>query len=485
MGKRDWKFWYENALCGSDKRYKEIRREILSNPADTLQILEAVNRVTRKDPAILYNRGIHERAAELARVARKKFLTLDTEQVYKLIDIYNAGLTTNEYGFLFPQMFWGCNRGDAAGARQVVGRIIELIKVRNPATGERDQKNIVPASLLVGFLQELMLLGDPFCYTWDSLVTAAKNGDGEAEQLVLQSIRIPLVHCGNTKFQTRPFPEDVEGMREALRLALGAQFASDSIWCVGVTDQNEPYIGDLIMRVASQARDREADLVMLVEWFRENFTAMEVEAAAKWDEITNRSTKLLRHGGRDRIRLGLRGFASAGYTDLQLFPENLQFPQTRARYWLRNLTGENSSVSFVMRGSTLSTEKPAWFRENDMRVILDKLLAFIAIDCYHRIVVSPERSSIKTGTSRKKVTRTHSDAAVPVVVRPYIRRLQPGFQPSLGAISRYDEARHAELPSGFTFVKEHNRGYAEEVEFTEPLFTYTEEDLGYANGAEQ
>jgi hypothetical protein len=106
---------------------------------------------------------------------------------------------------------------------------------------------------------------------------------------------------------------------------------------------------------------------------------------------------------------------------------------------------------------------------------LDKFLLFVAAECFWRIICGKERKEKIISEGKQRFVKRSGG-----IVRAHLRRLPICWKASDQAITTAQMTLGVLPPSGFTFVQEHLRGDAELKLISNPLFIYSDEDLGYS-----
>jgi hypothetical protein len=232
-------------------------------------------------------------------------------------------------------------------------------------------------------------------------------------------------------------------------------------------------------RILDEIREDQQCLVDFVAWYKGNEQEFLNRQKEMWDEIINQPKYGLRTGGLDRIKIGLAILKRKvhHYQSLQLFPED--FPKAKGKFWLKHFD-DPVSITFELDPLKDALSINFRFDRDDPRAIMNRALYYIALDCYHRIITGKHRKNPSKTLLPASVAKQQLGANITrfAVVRPHFRLLPSGYHASGQAIDHALLGVGYAPPQGFTFVREHERGYAY-IDSIDPLFTYSEDDLGY------
>ncbi|MBI4128804.1 MAG: hypothetical protein HY460_02020 [Parcubacteria group bacterium] len=454
---------------GSSRQVKRLRQSLFEDLEGTLNVLQAIASLSSKNSPYPVCAQTRERMVNLVGAVRRGFTRLTREQLHSFLSRFYAGGKQGRFSFFLGNAICGKPKGEIAGTKRLFRFLCDQFRedlLPDPA----DSRAASLQSSLLYFLWELTNFPPTHILSWSQLVEAAQAGDAEAIQLLKDVILIPAVY-GFDEYEARPYASaGASGEYATLH-----EDISKGIWRFCIPSDAVGFFNGVIAEYSARLVSSQKPLMGLLAWFGAGSDRFQQEAHRMWDDICTRPRYGLRPGGLDRIQIAIEALRDTGYVDLQFFPESMQFPEVQARYWLI-MNGVHTTLRLTLDSPLLSLGNETLFKPGDFRLVMDSLLKFIALHCYWRIVMGDGRKVSLRGRGMRNgdsVPRPHS------VVRPHLRRLPVGYHPSREASTSCKDAFGTSLPSGFTFVQQHARGYEEEVERHAPIFSYTRCDLGY------
>jgi hypothetical protein len=493
MKKQDSQKEFEEII--RQKKGKQIRKimaELFSNIEKSLDFLNSLVSVASSlQPQNTTRRG---ELIQLVKLARQKFASIPISQAKKVLLVYyeevlekgKKGLEPR-YLFEISNILGGSGHGEIEHSKKIIRIAISLLNENPiPSEGREQLKYATGLSFLSGIIALTNIV-----HTWENCIEAFSRGDGEAEQSIKDVIKT-LAFLGASKIQLvpshlwNPQLDLMWGCPEtAFKLIFSEPEAKLPIPSAHALD-----VQKLIRTFYAKLANGQKGIHEITNWFRTNFEVLEVAFARMWTEIINSPKYDVRLGGCDRVAINISELKSKAfdYKELQFIREEYDFPQVRARYWLE-YTGLLCNLNITLRSGILKDYRVSDDADYaDERTTVDLLLSFIAMHCYWKIVTGEKKGTKdRLGLAKiRSATQVESDEDNSqkkegyVLLRPKFRRLPEGHKSSEQAGERALEV-FGRLPySGFTFVKEHERGiYLSQAASTKPIFAYLNSDLGY------
>lgn len=203
---------------------------------------------------------------------------------------------------------------------------------------------------------------------------------------------------------------------------------------------------DLITKM----REQQEDIVRLTTWFKKNLTFFLRDFEHMWSDLLAPKKKYgIRKGGLDQFEVGIKELENAGYTKASLIKEGFDFPEIKARFYLK-MCGSTFQMDYPIKVSKLNSEKLNDFDEN--LKLINMVLTYIAMKSYWQIVTGCNYQSEKNGGEGKGKNGSRTTSWV---VRPFFRPLPNGQRPSKRALALAEEEFGEKPPPGYTFVSQY------------------------------
>lgn len=476
-------FWNNNR-----KALNHFCQYLFDNPDETMEFFLAI--VTFLD---IKKRGdvsgrCYNLASEYSDKARSRFSQLEEDKMSKVISFYHRYFEKQKENgkagaFDISLLLGGAKLGEINHSKRVITKLVKII-LTNPVPDTKDNIKVRKTFEAVSFLLSLIAYTN-ITYTWENFLNLALR-DGDARKVLVDILRL-LLKYGYQGYEVisaerwNPTRDLTIGWPPRALEALG--FINNQVINLPVPEIAVGLVKDIIEQLRQELEDRQKELILLALWFADNRQKFDEIFSKMWQEIKTNPKHGLRPDGKDLVKIDISGMKTFGYTNLQFFNEGLKFPETEVKYWLK----ENDLIySLTLRLDPEKTRLVDNFLKeelgpNHIISLMDQLLAFIALNCYWRIVMAQKGMPFsedpwqKQATGKAKAERLSH--ALATIVRPHFRHLPIGFNASQRAIDRSLGVFKMEPPNGWTFVKKHDRGYIES-ETIIPLFAYSEKDIG-------
>lgn len=413
------------------------------------------------------------------RKIRERFEQLTPETVIQVAHAYGSIAHNRSIMNCFAGVFLNSERGQFDRAAKLFELFHRARKLLWADLGEENLKRYLNLHQMFGEL----LCQAHRCPTWPNLVTAAAKGHSQAVKVV----EMLVFHYGTTatRLAVVPLSQLPPGELQDSTVVITILSGNDSkIIRLPAPDAVADQFADLVNSINRQLAQDQLKLDGLIQWFDCHERDYLEHEAQMWDEIIHQPRYALRTAGADRIKLNVSALRMrhVRYTSLQLFPE--QFPLARAKFWQMEFD-QPVSMSFRLDPRLNSMNPDVVCERSNPRypqTVVDRILYYVALHSYWKIITGKLDEVIRIReASQVKVVRQPGQRPslfrLFQVVRPHFRRLPEGFQASEEA-ERLAAETIGSLPQGFTFVREHERGY-QQVENLPPLFTYHDRDIGY------
>lgn len=461
MKEKDEEYWLWAIKKRPQKVVKMINR-LFENSKKTKEFLEAIIDLL---PTIGKRESSPSEALIFVGLIREKFLQISEKQLFDCFSDEDPNATLN-----FVQLLCGAKAKEEEFERSknVFAKLVGFV-YRNPLPNIEDKKEALATLIPLEWISHLItisLLGITF--TWQNLFTQVQK-DLEAKKILKKLLRLSCLYgygVNITKFSSLSVEEKSLQNFHQLR----TRFFEGILF---VPDELEMVVQAVYQELIREIKEEQKGLLDLLLWFSENFQDIENKYNAMWQEIKENPRYMLRPNGLDKVKLEITALQkSCGYYLLQFFPK--EFPEASVKFWLKGEEDENWSLTMECKFAPLSEFKVRPEMENtDLRVMVDRFLLFVATECLWKIVCGKEKK--EKMADRKSRFVKHSAG----IVRAHLRHLPISFSASEEAKSAAQQFFGVLPPSGFTFVHEHLRGEAIVELTSNPLFAYSEEDLGY------
>lgn len=480
------------------KKLNQICREFFSrNLEENLDFVTALLTLLKKDFSSPLPEKVLTLAKELLAKVRSRFVQLPTERIVAILKVYHRQVMSDtaqhselRFNFDLAQALGGTRREEYRQARRVMEHLVSLVYQYRLPENVRDLKVSDILMQILLFLFGLIALNG-ITHTWENLIASAKD-DQEARLLLRKILYLYLFYSkGEVEFvpasKWNTERDLMIGWPSRSMVALGfteAQFR------LPVPDQYLDFLEELEQQLIHDIEEKQTEFILLMGWFGANKDRFQMVFEKMWEEIKTKPKHALRSEGKDRVRIDVKAMRKLGYQTIQFFSENLTFPQTKAKFWLKEEGEPPYSLSFVLDPEKTALPQYVVYENmpaNHPLAVVDQLIVFIALNCYWRIItnqtgwpklssVLPELPPLEPENRIGRNKRTVSPSLH--IVRPFFRALPEGYRASGEAINHSLEVFRTAPIVGFTFVREHLRGYTES-QSVEPLFGYSEKDLGY------
>lgn len=468
----------EALLQGKDRVISTAANRAWQDIPDTLRFCLAVGQSW--NPAVLrrHQKRLIERSM---RKIRERFEQLTPETVIQVAHAYGLICLNQSTMNCFAGVFLNSERGQFDRAV----KLFELFhRARKLLWDDLGEENIRRYTYLHQMFGEVVCQAHR-CPTWPNFVTAASKGHRQAVRV----LEMLIYHYGSTATRLDVVPLSQLPPGELLNNPMDVYYIlsggnDTEIVRLPAPDAVAVQFRDLVISITQQLSQDQLKLNGLIEWFDHHEQQYLDHEAQMWHEIVHQPRYALRTAGADRIKLNVSALRmrQVRYTSLQLFPE--QFPLARAKFW-QMAFDQPVSMSFRLDPQLNSMNPDLVLERSDPRypqTVVDRILYYIALHSYWKIVTGNLDSvmRVREVTEVRAVRQPDTGANVfrPFqLVRPHFRRLPEGYLASEEAI-RLAAATIGSPPHGYTFVREHERGY-QQVENLPPLFTYHDRDIGY------
>ncbi|MDD5438028.1 MAG: hypothetical protein PHC70_02685 [Patescibacteria group bacterium] len=211
---------------------------------------------------------------------------------------------------------------------------------------------------------------------------------------------------------------------------------------------------------------RDERFIQLCDELQEQMAAYSSAYEDMWLEMMLEPVWGLRDGGLDCVRVSIPALRESGLRRIRFEPRE-PFPGFRATFIQRRIGGSERLFEINLEPNDLAaigrTNEP-----DSMFTWSDRLLAFVAVRAVWMIVMGV------TGRTNSGTWTRHGGSSGSGIIRPRFRRLPDGYHASPEARTRALETFRREPQTGFTFVRQYERG--SEQQSGEPLFTITDAD---------
>lgn len=475
------------------KALNRFCRKLFNDMGETMEFLLAMSAfldVNRKGDISI---RCYEMASEFTTKARSRFSQLPDCQFLEAICYYHKFLEKEKkrrqsgesFGFDITLFLGGSKRGEINQAKRIILKLSKIIS-DNPLPDPKDKTNANKTLYVVGFFLGLVAYTNITC-TWENFLVAAAE-DEAAKQSLKGLLQIILMY-NQAGFNIIPANE----WNETRDLTIGwlqnavvaLNFSGNQIINLPVPNQSISLVRELVDGLLNEVRERQKEFVALTLWFGDNRQSFDEIFGKMWFDIKTKPKHGLRPGGKDFIKIEVSAMKAQGHHKLQFFSEGMKFPEAKVLYWMKE---NNLPYNFALRLDPERTHlaeyiiKPGLDEENIVALV-DQLLIFIALHCYWRIVTAQKGMPFSDRIWQKPVSgKAKSERishALSTIVRPHFRQLPSGYKASGDAIGRSLGVFKMEPPTGWTFVKKHDRGFIES-ELITPLFAYSDADIGLA-----
>lgn len=357
-------------------------------------------------------------------------------------------------------------------AVKIIKTLLEARRSLRPYREPEGLDQETEANALIGL--GVLLYDTIFCsvaeheHTWTSFLTAVVQDNADAIATLGMLVEAESDHNNVGIIPFSQFVEFAEEESPKLMDALVSEGQQYPVY-LPVPDKIHDTVSETYTRFLHQHQLCQIAYEQALERFRqypEEFAYLE---KVMWEDIVSNPRYGLRNHGLDKIRLDFGSCPHRVVPEMiQLFP--LAFPKAQAKCWMR-YRGERHSVATYNLGP-----EPA-----DGYMLAGRFLRFVAIQCYWEITMGRAHQDLASTSSETKERRLTADREQLKNklshVRPFFRKLPIGYRSSRKALTLAQQTfAIGSMPSGKTFVQEHERGW-QEMEAIAPLFTYSCRDI--------
>ncbi|MFH1029847.1 MAG: hypothetical protein V1770_01145 [bacterium] len=432
---------------------------------------------------------------------RNRFVALPQPDFNRILNNYYSSGGVDEdgigysvaYDFDIANVMGYTKKGDYEGAKKLFEKVILALRsIPSPEEGIGHAKEFISSmKFLFSLIAEILIT-----HTWINLIEAAFQGDEQAINLIKDIFSFPSRHGFGLDL--------VSDANWKIKLGIKDSFHSKILEEIGylkdcqilkfpVTDDRIDFLKGLLAEVRGKISEGNKAIISILEFFQSNVENFSSLFSKMWQDIISTSRYGLRSNGKDRIDIGIKALQENGYKTMQFFCDSMDFPEVKVKCWVKlfsHLSDTYYSFEFFLKNTSLLEYNAAGLNEDDPRVWVDRLLAFISLHCYWKIAmgkrgekivldVSVDRSNLIPKKRPNGRSGERGKMELKWVVRPFFRPLPKGYRPSEEAVMRSMEKWEREPPPGRTFVQEHTRGFHEMVESITSLFVYRDDDIGY------
>ena len=414
---------------------------------------------------------------------RETSLKLAPEQLLEICGTLNADQLSAFAAFIF-----GTENGQTDEAAKIMQIITETRLLLPPFAGaigslsESSAKSLIGLGMIFGVLMIRSQLKKSF--TWRNFIQATIQKDLRA----LQSWEIIMYsHASQRGFsyiEESEAPEVTVAQLslDVLKHANGYLYGHPrEVVHLPIPDHLISQLDPVLSELTENIREGN-DKTELMTWFTENRENLRIIEQCMWEDIVQRPQYGLRSSG-DRVKLDFPALQKSRFSrheSLVITPLT-PFPRAQVRFLMYSLESP-VSMTFTFDPDYFSWTKN-WESALEGNRFVDELLYFIALEAYWTIVVgqsepdvlqdSPgDSEEIQNHRERLRTTREEFKR-----IRPHLRRLPKGMQPSQIAAQQAEVILGiTQLPPGKTFVHGYDRGWgsSEKLPIT---FTYKEVNL--------
>lgn len=215
-----------------------------------------------------------------------------------------------------------------------------------------------------------------------------------------------------------------------------------------------------------------------LRWLKKNEKRLDSVFEKKSTEIQEKPKYGLRPFGYDSAITRVSILEAAGISSFSFYPEGERFPDTKVSIMVQKPGGFQLQLWGNFRDFNLSTHDFTYANRFGVdHGFVQSVLEYVILDSLHRIIVGEPQKNI---ADEKIIRERHHESGDPkhrIVVRPFLRRLPPGYTSSEDARKRAFLWFGQDLPENITFVQSHERWTRLPAGKPAPLFEYTDDTL--------
>lgn len=456
-------------LTREDRKNKFIKNLFRDIPR-TVDVILSLQQASSLDS------NSRNRREEIYRAVRKAVLKLSQNEYREFIFYYFEEIFQKKHDVM-DYVFFGSPQYAFDRSKEIMSFLLDALDAQ-PLSLDDPHGRVYTMSIIHRLA--FAAYGDTF--TWWNLVESAKNGDQESKKLLFDWFLRIL--------------ESVEGydvVENTTQRGHLSGYLQQNLITRGIFPyypEHKDFTFAHIAECNHSVLEDQKELIKLLKWFHENLADFEHDAAQMWQIMIEQGAWALRPGGFDKVSVAIEAFQALGITDFQFYPEGLEFPQVKVRFWYARRVPFACDIEVSDEQLCLYRNYEA-VQDGDLRALMDALRKFIALECMFEVVMRhkpPRYQRRQQQVCSSTPRRPRQQPARPTIVRARFRNLPDGHTMS-------EQAKENALdpqkglgylpPEGKTFVKEHVRGAQSPEELhaamqqVKPLFTYTDDDLGY------
>ncbi|MDD4333523.1 MAG: hypothetical protein PHT51_05465 [Patescibacteria group bacterium] len=477
MDKLGTKEFYLNFLLKRDKKVRRHAEDVLKfhDIPKCFAFLSAV-----AEAGIKGNQRNHDFAKKFVLLARKRFAELPIRQMFGVLkQYYLPVLYPKKYSkpqsFAATEVLGGSSLGDYEQAKKIMSATVALLEQnRFPETREQLENFSVVYSFFLGIITV-----SGITHTWRNIIEGSVLNLPGMRGLLKRSLGVFYVYgaemvCYIAEENWNP---EKDSSFSVPIMAIQQIKIGESRVYLPVPRRLLQFMQELRSEVTKELEETQEELLKLAAWFRLNLDELAMHFQKMWEEICGPGCRYaIRCGGIDRVTLEIPGLREAGYKSLQFLCEDTVFPEVRARYHAYGFYG-CYNITLRLTNKSLRDYGNKGAGETDPCFIVDLILAYVALHCYWQIVCGVRKGDKATGAGDGKPGVKNGGHHI---VRPHLRCLPPNWKASSDAKAEATNVfgKGFQLPSGYTLVREYERGDVHTHCNNLPLFSYHERDLG-------